>query len=129
MGQGTELIVRGRILCVDSESRESECSEDSRDFVFQAVDGRRFVLSSEDEMTRMFQDPRVRERQLQLRLWVGESGQVAVTRVYAVRDGELWDIYYFCSVCNIRSASGGPCWCCQEEFEFVERPLESSDGQ
>ena len=123
----TEAVVQGHVYCVGEDLQETQCTDDSRHFAFRSDDGRRFVLSPDDEMTGMFRDPRVRSQRLRLRLWISESGRVDVVKVHSVRDGEIWDIYYFCSICNIRSHSGGPCWCCQQEFELVERP--ASEGQ
>jgi hypothetical protein len=71
----------------------------------------------------MFQDSRVREKLLEIRAWDRGGSRLELVRVYSTKDGKLFDLHYYCSVCSIRSYAGGPCWCCQQEFELRETPL------
>jgi hypothetical protein len=42
--------------------------------------------------------------------------------VQSIREGKLYDIYYFCELCNVRAYAPGPCPCCRNELEFRETP-------
>ena len=37
-----------------------------------------------------------------------------------IKNGVLYDVYYWCETCHIRSPFGGDCWCCFQPFEFKE---------
>jgi hypothetical protein len=37
----------------------------------------------------------------------------------------VYDLHYYCTVCNIESVTPGPCVCCQDEVELKERPLRN----
>jgi hypothetical protein len=78
-------------------------------------------------MTAMFSDPRVRQQELQITGRLNPTGQVEVTKVRSVKEGRLYDIYYFCDVCNITAYAPGPCACCRREYELRETPIEISD--
>lgn len=118
-----ELTLRGRIQCLDEARNPAACTSDSRDFAFLAEEGTRYFLMREDDRTRMFHDERMRQRQLEVKAWLRDGGQIELIRVFTVHDGRLHDPHYYCSVCAIRTYAGGPCWCCQEEFEFREPAL------
>jgi rubrerythrin len=68
----------------------------------------------------MFTDSRVRQRDLQVtaRLRVGDH--LEIIKVQSIKDGKLYDIIYFCEVCNIRAYAPGLCPCCRNELEFRE---------
>ena len=51
-----------------------------------------------------------------------EDGLGNLLRLHTIQDGEAIEPYYFCFTCNITSHLPGPCRCCQQEFEFKERP-------
>jgi rubrerythrin len=44
-------------------------------------------------------------------------------KVQSIREGKLYDIYYFCEICNIREYAPGLCPCCRNELEFRETPV------
>lgn len=118
-----ELALRGRIECIGQDRQSVPCGSDSRDFAFRTESGERYFFLADDDRTRMFHDPRVREKLLEIRAWDRGEGNLELVRVYSIKDGKLFDLHYYCSVCSIRSYAGGPCWCCQQEFELRETPL------
>lgn len=118
-----EVTFRGRIECLDPDRKPSPCTEETRDYAFVTESGDRYYLMREDDRTRAFQDPRIRDQFLQITAWQRPQQQLELIRVLSIRDGKLHDPHYYCSVCAIRTYAGGPCWCCQDEFEFREPPL------
>ena len=72
----------------------------------------------------LFSDSRFRGKKL---LLTGRSfppsGLLEVRRVDWIRDGKVYEVYYWCEVCSIRGVDPGPCACCQGAVELRERPL------
>jgi len=40
--------------------------------------------------------------------------------VQSVKEGKLYDIFYYCEVCSITAYTPGLCPCCRNELEFRE---------
>lgn len=115
-----EVVVRGSVVCVDESGSEISCHGDDRLFALRTADGNQLFLLPEDPNSRMFEDERLRQREVEIRGWPRGKNRLEIIKVHSVKDGQLFDIHYFCSVCNIKAFVGGLCWCCQEEFEFRE---------
>lgn len=121
--ESRDVLIQGRILCLDENGEATGCTDSSRDFALETADGELFFFSRSDQKTKMFWDSRVRERELRVKVWVHENNRVEIIKVYSLVGGELFDIHYFCAVCNITAYGGGPCWCCQDDFELRETPV------
>ena len=119
-------IVRGRAVCLNSAGREVEspfgCTETGSRFGFASQDGKLYKFLPTDTMTTVFTDSRVRQRQLQLTARLHSGDQLEIIKVQSIKDGKLYDIYYFCEVCTITSYTPGLCPCCRNEMEFRETP-------
>ncbi|HYV04474.1 MAG TPA: hypothetical protein VFB82_07815 [Blastocatellia bacterium] len=118
------IVVRGRIVCLDSRGRGDVvgCTEASGNFGLVRPDGRLYRFLSTDISTAMFTDPRVRQRELQITAKPLSGDKLEIVTVQSIRDGKLYDIYYFCELCNVRAYAPGPCPCCRAELEFRETP-------
>jgi hypothetical protein len=75
---------------------------------------------------RTLQDKRLLNQQLQLIGTMGPDGDFVVQRLFAVRDGKLYRIQYYCPVCNITYVQPGHCYCCGRETQLQEVPVGSS---
>lgn len=119
-------VVRGRALCLDSSGRPSDSlfasDETSRQFGFASNDGKLYKFLPADTMTAMFTDARVRQRELQITARLLARDELELIKVQSVKDGKLYDIFYFCEVCNIKAYAPGLCPCCRNELEFRETP-------
>jgi len=117
-------IVRGRAICLDAAGREADplfgCNEASHRFSFAGKDGKLYRFSATDPMTVMFSDPRVRQRELQVTARLRAGDQLEVIKVQSIKEGKLYDIFYFCEVCNIKAYAPGLCPCCRNDLEFRE---------
>jgi hypothetical protein len=122
--QDKEFIVRGRIICLDGSGQVETCTDGSTRYAIRN-DTDTFYFLPEDHKARIFQDSRVREREIEVTGWLRDANQLEIIRVYSVKQGKRFEIQYFCSVCNIKAFVGGVCWCCQDEFEFREVPVEN----
>ena len=114
--------VRGRIICLDTSGRPQKCSASSDEFAIRCTKSVYFFLA-EDHKARIFTDPLVRQREIEVEGWLRGSNQLEIIRVFSIKEGARFEIQYFCSVCNIKAFVGGLCWCCQQEFEFREVPV------
>lgn len=123
---GAEAIFRGRAFCVDGKGRlldpAEKCDLESSRFKFQTPGGKAYDFLQSDLSVAIFTDSRVRARELQLTANLYPEDQLEIIKVQSVRAGKLYDLYYFCEVCNITAYAPGPCTCCREEMEFRETP-------
>jgi hypothetical protein len=119
-----EVTLRGRAVCLDSARRLTPSCEGDVDFGFETEEGKLYIVSNDDPPAAMLTDPRVRARQLQIVAWLQAENEIAIVKLYSIRNGVLHDIYYRCDRCNITAHTPGKCWCCQEEFELREDPRD-----
>ncbi len=121
-----EVVLRGRAFCVDSKGRQldaaEKCDSENSRFSFKTSSGKAYSFLPSDLSTAIFTDSRVRARDLQLTANLYPEGQLEIIKVQSVKEGKLYDLYYFCEVCNITAYAPGPCTCCREEMEFRETP-------
>ena len=119
-------VVKGRAVCLNSAGREVEspfgCAETGSRFGFASHDGKLYKFLPTDTMITVFTDIRVRQRELQLTARLHSGDQLEIIKVQSIKDGKLYDIYYFCDVCTITSYTPGLCPCCRNEMEFREKP-------
>ncbi len=116
------LELRGRIVCVSPSAEVQPCGEETNRFALQPAEGSLRLFSVSDLLTRMFEDEGVRERELVVRARLAPAGLETI-KVYSVHDGKLWDLDYFCEVCNIVAYAPGPCPCCRRPLVLRERPV------
>jgi hypothetical protein len=47
-----------------------------------------------------------------------------MTGMKSVRDGVVYDLYYYCDICAIKMLSPCPCMCCQGPVKLMEQALK-----
>ncbi|HWP42277.1 MAG TPA: hypothetical protein VNO14_03505 [Blastocatellia bacterium] len=109
-----QVVVRGRIISLDKGAS----------FGLKGEDGHLYGFSADDLMAAMFTDPQVRSRQLQITARLHPAKRLEVIKVQSILNGMLYDLYYYCELCNITAYAPGPCPCCRKELEFKETPAE-----
>jgi hypothetical protein len=112
--ESAPVTIRGRIVSLDPQQ--------GKPFAFKAENGRLYRFLADDVMTDIFADERVRDRHLQITGQLHKEDRLELTKVQSLRGGKLYDLYYFCDVCNITTYAPGPCPCCRKELEFRETP-------
>ena len=129
LGQGNVqslVVVRGHAVCLNALGRNEEsfldCNESSSRFGFESKAGKLYKFLPSDPMTPIFTDSRVRQRELQISARVHSGDQLEIIKVQSVKEGKLYDVFYFCEVCNITAYVPGLCPCCRAELEFRETP-------
>jgi rubrerythrin len=112
------VILRGRVNCIDDS-----CDGVSHRYEFTTQGGERYTFVEGDELAAIFHDARVRSRELQISARLHAKLRLEIIKVKSVVNGRTNDLYYFCEVCNITAYAPGPCPCCRNELEFIEKPL------
>jgi hypothetical protein len=119
--------MRGRAVCLDEKGRRVdplfECSAGR--FGFVDKNGKLYPFLVNDGASAVFTDGRVRKLELQITARLHERDNLELIRFQSVREGKLYDLYYFCEVCNIRAYAPGLCPCCRDELELRETPLSN----
>ncbi len=73
----------------------------------------------------LFMDERLRGRPLVVKgRRFPDSRAVEVTFFQSLRDGRVHDLYYYCDICAIKSATLEICSCCREPVRLVEEPVK-----
>jgi len=124
--QANPFAVRGRIVCLDEAGRrmngDGDRSESPGAFALVGSDGKLYSFLPDDPETAVFTDKRVRQRELQITARLHPQDRLEIIKIQSIREGKLYDIYYFCEVCNITAYAPGLCSCCREDMEFRETP-------
>jgi len=120
--QAEEVALRGHVVCVDQAGETVACSEGANRYALRTETGEKFFFLPSDPKSPMFDDSRVRDRELEVKAWRNQK-DLEIIKVYSIHNDQLYDIHYFCELCQIKAYVGGPCWCCQKEFELVEKPV------
>ncbi len=69
------------------------------------------------------QDERLLNREIRVDGILKSDGTFEVAHFFTVREGELYKVRYYCSICNIAALEPGNCVCCQRPTELQEIPL------
>ena len=119
------IVLRGQVACLDAGGRKLDslfgCDNATRFAILDRA-GVLHQVSPVDSNAAIFTDARVRQRELQVTAKLNDKQLLEIIQVRSVRDGKLYDIYYFCEICNIRAYAPGLCPCCRNELEFRETP-------
>ena len=92
-------------------------------WVFKAADGKLFTLLKTRRSLALFDDQRLRGRELIVKGRVFPKTQVLeVTFIQSVRKGVVYDVFYYCDICIIKFLAPGPCVCCREPVVLMEKP-------
>ncbi|MGH9402011.1 MAG: hypothetical protein ACRD2P_07895 [Terriglobia bacterium] len=75
----------------------------------------------------VLEDKRLLNQELQLEGAPGPNGTFIVSRLYAVRNGKLYKIQYYCDICNITYVQPGHCYCCGRETVLQEVPVKPAN--
>jgi hypothetical protein len=128
-----DVEMEGKVVCVPElmhQLYDVELPNDHKHlYGFQTKKGEIFTLLRTKFSEALFDDARVRAKDLLLKGRVFPNGRVfEVARIRSLHNGAVYDLHYFCSVCNIESVSPGPCACCQGPVDLVEKPLRTRHG-
>lgn len=75
---------------------------------------------------RTLQDSRLANREVRLEGVARGDGSFEVEKLYTIRNGKLYQVRYYCEVCNIEALEPGNCVCCQQPTELQEIPVSET---
>ena len=122
-----EVELRGRIVCLPEAMHELYNTDlpanHEHVFGFKGGDGTFYTLLRTKMSEALFVDDRVRAKELILKGRVFPRTHIfEMTGMKSVRNGVIYDLYYYCDICAIKMLSPGPCMCCQGPVKLVETP-------
>jgi len=122
----TLAVIRGRVVCLDESNRPADalfgCDNPASRYGILDNGSKLYKFDPMKPSTAVFTDARVRARELQITARIDSKRQLELIKLQSIKEGNLYDIYYFCEICNIRAYTPGPCPCCRNELEFRETP-------
>jgi hypothetical protein len=88
-----------------------------------AEDGTVYPVLEDAGSAMLSADDRLRNRPVRLTAVQGAGAKaLRVVLVQTVKDGQVFDVDYWCGVCQISLSYPGACVCCGDDTEFRERP-------
>jgi hypothetical protein len=85
---------------------------------------RDYVLNARSSyLFRTLQDERLLNREVRVDGTLRPDGTFEAAHLFTVREGKLYKVRYYCSICNIAAMEPGNCVCCQRPTELQEIPL------
>jgi hypothetical protein len=123
------LELRGQVVCIPEEMHRlyqaGLPTNHEHIYGFNTEDGKLYTLLRTKFSEALFADPRFRAKHLLLKGRTFSGTQVfETTLIRSIRNGVVYDLYYYCDVCDIQTVAPGPCECCQGPTELVEKRLE-----
>jgi hypothetical protein len=115
---------RGHAVCVDETGGRRECAPAGNRYALQTADGTLHWFAPNDPLAPVFDDPRIRQQELVVKVRPRSDGTADLIKVYSAKHGKLYDVRYFCEICNVTSFVPGLCPCCRAEMELKETPVE-----
>ena len=124
-----EVELRGRIVCLPEVMHELYHTDlptnHEHIYGFRTAEGTFYTLLRTKLSETLFVDEQVRNKELILKGHLLPRTQIfEMTDMKSVRNGVVYDLYYYCDVCAIKTLSPGPCMCCQGPVKLVEKPLK-----
>jgi hypothetical protein len=125
-----DIRVRGRIVCLTEELQrlyqvQPDCETRGHVYAVKTAAGQYYPLLPTDSAAAVWLDARYRERELQVTgRRFPQTFFIEVIKYQSWRDNKLYDLDYYCIVCNISTHKPEACVCCQDPVEFRELPAE-----
>jgi hypothetical protein len=127
-------VWRGRVICLTEEMERRygvtpDCEHRGHLYALRDAKGDFHPFLPTDTAAAIYLDDRFRTRELQVTARAfPELSLIEVIKLQSWRDGRLYDLDYYCEVCNISTHKPGPCDCCQDPVQFRETPAGSDES-
>lgn len=126
-----DIRVRGRVVCLTEELQrlhqvQPDCETRGHVYALKTTEGQYYPLLPTDSAAAVWLDARYRERELQVTARrFPQTSFIEVIKYQSWRDNKLYNLDYYCAVCNISTHKPEACVCCQDPVEFRELPAET----
>lgn len=127
-----DVELRGRVVCLPEEMHRLHQAHlpagHAHVYGFKTQDGTYYTLLRTKNSEAFFADELIRRKELIVKGQVfPKSNVLDATPLRTVVDGVVYDLYYYCDICAIKTAFPGECMCCQEPVVLTQRPLGARD--
>lgn len=89
--------------------------------VFMTEPGERLTLIRTPQSEALFLDTNLWSRVLLLTGKEGRKSFEVTGKLHSIKDGKVYEIFYYCDVCSISSSIPGLCQCCREPTVLTEK--------
>ncbi|RKU30884.1 hypothetical protein C6497_04200 [Candidatus Poribacteria bacterium] len=125
-----DVKLNGKMVCLSEEMHQHyklELTDDHEHlYGIKSEDGKYYTLLRTSLSEALFIDKRLHEKVLVVKGRVfPKSNLLEVMSFMSIKDGVLYEIYYYCDTCYIRTVAPGNCDCCQAPVVLIEKPLNS----
>jgi hypothetical protein len=123
------VVLRGRIVNLADALQSQVKLEAERGTIYclKTAEGKLHPILPTDLAAAIYDDERFRQRELQVTARAfPELSFLEVIKLQSVKWGRVFDLTYYCRVCEIRTHKGGACACCQDPLEFSEEPAKEN---
>lgn len=119
----TEL--RGRVVRMMEGAKDGASAVSTNSiYGFKTTEGKIYKLVRTKFSEALFVDKRLHEKELLLKGKLSPETQTfEPLTIRSIKNGVVYDLYYYCEICAIESVSPDICACCQGPVELVEKPL------
>lgn len=128
----TPVILRGRVVSLAAEFAlrhqiTLETAQRGVIYCLKTADSKLYPFLPTDTSAAIYDDERFRQRELQVTARAFPDFQlIEVIKLQSVKWGRVFDLFYFCVVCNISAHKPGPCECCQDPMVLHEEPARDN---
>jgi hypothetical protein len=127
-----QVELQGRVVCLAEEMHRKHGAElptqHHHIWGFKTPDGRCYTLLRGKFSEALFQDERVRTKELRVKARLFPESQILeLTFFRSVKNGVVQDLYYYCEICAIKSVSPEVCACCQAPVILIEEPMKKGE--
>lgn len=122
------LPLRGRVVCLTEEYQKPyqlspDCEARGHVYTLKTEQQIYYPFLPTDTAAAVWMDERYRNRDLQITVRLfPQTNFIEVIKFQSLKNGKLYDLYYYCDICAITAHKPGACECCQEPVEFRETP-------
>ena len=118
-------VFTGKVVPLPSPQGKPGAKAEDRGLALLGDDGTSHPLIEDDGSKMLFMDSQLRNRPVRLTA-VPERGtkKLRVVSVQTVKDGKVYDVDYWCEICQISLLQPGKCYCCGDETVRRERPAK-----
>ena len=127
-----DVELRGRVVCLPEEMHRLHGAHlpasHAHVYGFKTLEGVFYTLLRTKNSEAFFADERIRRKELIVKGRVFPNSNVLdATPLRTVVDGVVFDLYYYCEICSIKTVIPGECMCCQEPVVLMVKPVGSLD--
>jgi hypothetical protein len=103
------------------QGRVSQAPGAGTNMVFKAETGRTYNLARNPMSEALFLDTNLLSKVLLLSGKVHDKSFELTKNLRSVKNGKVYELYYYCDVCSISTSTPGLCQCCREPTVLTEK--------